>query len=481
MLVAASVRGLFAAQLSAEDLITTSFWHRFHFDSRVFVFLIALTFVTNLLAGLAPALQAARPGLQGTLKESGRGTTEGRGGLRLRSALVVAEIALALVTLVGAGLMLRSFVRLAAIDPGFDSHNVLTLVVSLDGQPEMIGEKREAFYQQLLEKISAFPSVTSASAINHLPLAGDTWGWGISIEGRPFAKPGEGLRAVYRVCRPAYFQTMGISLVRGRDFTTQDKSDTPGVAIINEQLARQQWPGEDPVGKRLTLDDPRNIPKWLTIVGVLKNVKQSSWIDDAGDEVYVPFGQSRFFSDAAGHLSAMTLVVRTASSPLGLASAVQEAVWSLNQSAPISSVTTLEEVVSNTVWQPRFNLVLIALFAGLALTLAIVGIYGVIACAVTQRTHEIGIRMALGAQRYDVLRLVISRGMTLTLIGTALGVLGSLGLTRLMTNLLYEVQPTDPLTFTGVSLLLAGIALLACWLPARRAARVDPMEALRYE
>jgi putative ABC transport system permease protein len=450
-------------------------------DSVTLVFTLTVAVLTGLIFGLAPTLQAVKFDQQDAPKEGGRGSTESRGGRRLRAALVVAEIALALVTLVGSGLMLRSFARLAAVDPGFNARNVLSMIVSLAGQTNMVGERREAFYRQVIERIEALPGVESASAINHLPLAGDIWGDEITIEGRPLPAPGQGIGVTFRVCWPRYFQTMGIALARGRDFQEQDGVDAPGVVIINEQLARRQWPNEDPIGQRLTFDDPRNNPRWLSIVGIVKNAKQMSWTDDAGSEVYVPFQQSDGFYNGTGlHVSAMTLVLRAAN-PLSLATAVKETVWSLNRGAPVSGVASLEQVVANALWQPRFNLILIGLFATLALTLATVGIYGVMAYAVTQRTYEFGIRLALGARRRDVLRIVLGQGMKLTLTGVALGSMGAFFVTRMMATLLFGVQPTDPATYVCVATGLSIVALLACYLPARRAAKVDPMEALRYE
>jgi putative ABC transport system permease protein len=451
-------------------------------DTNALLFTFAVALVTGLVFGLAPALRGAATELHGTLKTSGRGATEGRGGRTLRNVLVVSEIALALVTLVGAGLMLRSFAQLEAVDSGLAPDKVLSFTVSLHGQADLIGAKREAFYQQLLQRISALPGVASASAVNHLPLAGDVWDRGLLIEGKPKPNPqtNPGIDAVYRVCRPGYFQTTGIVMEHGRDFTEQDRLETPGVVVINEKLAREGWPGEDPVGKRISFDEKDVAGKWLTVVGVIRNVKQR-WSDEVRDEIYLPFQQSPFLSDPAGHYSSMTLVMHTSISPLGLSEAVRSAVQSVNPNAPVSSLTTLEQVISDAVRQPRFNLVLVSLFAVLALTLAAVGIYGVMAYTVTQRTQEIGIRMALGALNGDVLKLVLRQGMGLALLGIILGVIGALGLTRLMTSLLYQVKPGDPVTFVCVSAVLVVVSLMACWLPARRAARVAPMVALRNE
>ncbi|MDB6129648.1 MAG: permease [Verrucomicrobiales bacterium] len=456
--------------------------HEIALDGPTLLFTLALTLLTGVIFGLVPAVRAARPDLQETLKESGRGSSAGRRSGNFRSVLIITEVALALIMLVAAGLLMRSFVRLAAIDPGFKPNNVLTMIVSLSGQQDFVGPKREAFYEQVLQKIEALPGVEAASAINHLPLAGDLWDRGISIQGRPLPPPGEGIGAVYRVSRPKYFSTMGIPLLSGRDFNNRDRSESPGVVIINEELAKREFPREDPVGKRITLDDPRKNPTWLTIAGVVKNSKQASWSGMVDNEIYLPWLQSRDFVEGIPrHFAGMTLVIRTAITPRTIIPSVQNVIWSLNKDAPLSSITTLEEVVSNAVWQQRFNLILIGLFAALALILASVGIYGVMAFTVAQRTQELGIRLALGAQRIDLIRLVVGQGMRLTLIGVVVGLAGAFAVTRLMATLLYQVKTHDAATFFGVALLLAGVAFLACWLPARRASQVDPIEALRCE
>lgn len=451
-------------------------------DPPTLLFSLAIALLTGLVFGLAPALHAAKADLQGTLKESGRSMSSGQRSRRVRAALVVAEVGLALVMLSGAGLLMRSFLRLAAVDPGFEPKNVLTMTVSLAGQNDFVGPKRIAFYEQLFQRIEALPGVQSASAVNHLPLAGDAWGFGITIEGRPLPAAGEGVGAVFRVCRPRYCRTMGMSFVRGRDFSNQDGLGSPGVVIINENLARRQFANDDPLGKRLTLDDPRGNPNWLTIVGVVKDAKQTSWTGEPSNEIYLPWSQSKgYVEETGGHIAYMTLVIRTAGYPRSLVGAVQSAVWGLNRNAPVSSIMTMEEVVANAVWQQRFNLVLIGLFAALALVLATVGIYGVMAYSVAQRTQEIGIRLALGAQRGDLVRLVVTEGMRLTVLGLVIGLFGALALTRMMTSLLYQVNTTDPVTFAGVIFALASVSVLACYLPARRATRVDPMVALRHE
>jgi putative ABC transport system permease protein len=452
-------------------------------DAAALGFTLAVSLATSLLFGLAPALATSKHDLNQTLKESGRGTSGGR--RRFRETLVVAELALALVTLIGAGLLMNSFLKLQAVDPGFNPRNVLTMTVSLAGASQYVGPAREAFYRQLTDRLTALPGVESASAINHLPLAGDTWGTPLTIEGRPLPPPGQEVGATFRVSRPGYFRTMGIPLRAGRDFNERDAPDAPGVVIINETFARRYWPAEDPIGKRVTLDDPRDnsrAPQWFTIVGVAKNAKQNSWTDATPNEIYLPFQQSRgFYSGTAGHFAPMTIVVRTSVEPQSLAKSAEETVRSLDRNLPVSSVVTMDQVIADTLWQPRFNLQLIGIFAALAMTLAAIGLYGVMSYSVAQRAREVGLRMALGAQRGDVLKLVVGQGMKLALAGVASGLLASAALTRLMEKLLFEVSATDFSTFALIAVLLTIVALLACWIPARRATKVDPMIALRCE
>lgn len=445
-------------------------------------FTLVVALLTGVFFGVIPALQASRQNLNETLREGGRGATLNRRGQRLRGALIVAEMSIAVVLLIGAGLMMRSFLRLQAIDPGFDPRNVLTFTVSLAGAKQYVGAQRELFYRGLIEQLKKLPGVQSASAVNHLPLAGDTWGMSIAIEGHPLPSPGETNRAVYRVSLPDYFRTMGMSLHRGRDFNDRDVMDAPGVVIINETAARRHWAGEDPIGKRLTLGDPRTNPKWLTVVGVVKDVKQEAWTSEPSDEVYLPFLQSKSYVEETGRATSyMTIAIRTTTDPLTLTTAAQNAVWSLDKNLPVSNVASLEQVIADAVLQPRFNLLLIGIFAAVALLLSAVGLYGVIAYFVTERTREIGIRLALGAQTGDVMKIVVGQGVLLSLIGIAIGIAAAFALARVVASLLYGVSATDPATFVGVAILLIFVALFACYIPARRAMKVDPMIALRYE
>lgn len=452
-------------------------------DATALLFTFTVALLTSLLFGLVPALSASKPDLNQVLKEGGRGNSKGPS--RWREMLVVAELALSLVLLIGASLLVSSFLKLQAIDPGFNQRNLLSATISLAGATQYVGPAREAFYRQLMDKLKTVPGVQMASAINHLPLAGDTWGTNIVIENRALPPVGQDEGATFRVCRPDYFKAMGVQLRAGREFSDHDTPAAPRVVIINETLANRYWPSADALGKRLTLDDPRDRTQpvqWLTVVGVAKDIKQGSWTDAPENEIYLPFQQDPiFYAGTAGHMTAMTLVVRTSVAPQTLTSAVQETVRSLDRNLPVSSVVSMEQVVSDTLWQPRFNLQLIGLFAALALVLAAIGLYGVMSFSVTQRTHEVGLRMALGAGRGDVIRLMVGQGMRLAMFGVGLGLLTAFALTRLMTTLLFGVSATDPLIFAGIALLLALVAFVACWIPARRATKVDPLIALRCE
>jgi predicted permease len=451
-------------------------------DGRVMLFALVISLLTGVAFGMAPAWRVTAVNLTDALKEGQRGSGEGRRSNRLRGLLVSSEFALAVVLLAGAGLMVRSFLALQHVDPGFDQHNLLSMVVGVSGTEEAVAGHTGSFYQQVLQKVSAVPGVQFASAINHLPLAGDEWGWPFHIEGRPLARPGEAPIATYRVIFPGYFRTMHIPILRGRDLREADDLGAPGVVVINDYIAQRYWPGEDPIGKRITLDDPAKTPSWLAVVGVVKTTARRSWIGPPEEEVFLPYLQNRAYLETPSPPFAyFTLVVRTNGSPAALAPAIRGAVHSLDRNVPISEVQTMEQVVAEATGQPRFYLVLLGAFAATALVLAGVGIYGVMSYSVSRQTHEIGIRMALGAQGRDVLQLVVFEGLAMALAGMVLGLAGALALTRLMSGLLYGTRPTDPATFVTAVVVLSGVAVAASYLPARRATKLDPMVALRSE
>ncbi len=452
-------------------------------DARVVVFLIAVTALTGVVFGLAPAMQASAVNLTDTLKDGGRGGSDSHRRNRLRSFLVASEFALALILLIAAGLMVRSFFALQLIDPGFNPHGVLSMAVSVAGTEESEPHRRAIFYRQLIESLRTLPGLEAAGGINHLPLAGDLWGWPFAIEGRGKSLPGESPLAVYRVVMPGYFETMRLAVLRGREIAASDDPSAPGVVLINEKAAREYWPGENPLGKHIAFDDDqRASPTWLTVIGIVRDAKQGDWAQAPYPEVYLAALQNGgFLGESESHASYITLVVRTRGNPAALSGLIKNTVWSFDRNLAISEVLTMDDVVAEANAEPRFEMALLGVFAGVALLLAAVGIYGVMSYSVERRTHEIGIRISLGASRTDVLKLVVRQGMELALAGSAAGIVGALLLSRLMTKLLYGVLPTDPLTFTGVAVLLTLVALAANYLPARRATRVDPMVALRYE
>jgi putative ABC transport system permease protein len=442
-------------------------------DSRVFAFALVVSCSTGLLFGLAPAVRALRGGVNEPLQEAGRGSTEG-GTSRLRNALVTSEVALALVVLCGAGLMIKSIERLLGVDPGLNPKNVLTMQMSLPQEEIYNGPPGlPHFCRDLDEHVSAIPGVVSTGAIAHLPFKGNA-GRGFQIEGQPPAEPGPGQigpGADYSVACPSYFRTMGIPILKGREFTHQDTLTSPGVIVINETMARKFWPKEDPVGRAIRLGGPDG-PR-LVVAGVVGDVHHLGLDAAVHPHFFRPYTQAAW--------PVMSVVVRTINAPGMFTAPVKKALAEVLPDRPVSDVETMEEIVRDSTGSRRFPMLLLSAFALLALALAAVGIVGVVSYSVAQRTHEIGIRMALGAATLDVLRLIVSRSMAWVFAGIALGVAGSIGLNRLLGDLLYGVRPTDPLVLASVSLVLAGVAVLASYIPARRAARVDPMVALRYE
>ncbi|HKP81263.1 MAG TPA: ABC transporter permease [Pyrinomonadaceae bacterium] len=441
-------------------------------DLPVLAFTLGLSVLTGLIFGLAPILQTRKWNWNKSLKESARGSSAGRNRVNARRLLVISEVALALMLLIGGGLMVRSFGRLRAVDAGFTPDRLLTMTVSLAGSEHSTPPKRVAFFTELLQRIDSLPGVKSASAINHLPLSGDMWTLSFTIEGRPAPGPGEKQGAVYRIIRPDYFRTMGATLLKGRDFTAHDNDGSTPVVIINELFAARHWPNEDPIGKRIVVGDDDPNPR--EIVGVVKALKQNQWTAEPKLEMYLPHLQSPA-------PRALTLVVRSEGDPLALVAGIENQVWSIDKNLPVSDITTMEGVVAQSIEQQRFNMFLLGLFAFVALILAMVGIYGVMSESVASRTHEIGIRMALGAQATDVLRMVVRQGMVLAAIGIGIGLFGAFWLTRFMSRLLFEISPTDSITFLLIPLVVALIVLCACLIPTRRATKVDPLEALRYE
>jgi predicted permease len=471
LLAYAAIHAL-AASIPEGSRFTLPRYQEIGLGAPVLLFAFSVSTLTAILFGLAPALQFSRPDLNSALKEGGRGSA-GVTRASLRGALVIGEVAISLMLLSGAGLTIRSLWKLSAIDSGFDPKNLLSMTVNAAASEYKPVEKRNALFRAALDRVAAIPGVRSSSAINHLPLAGDEWTFPFLVEGQPIPKPEDTPGAIFRVVFPRYFETMRIKLVSGRDFTEHDNAASPRVAIINQSMARHHWPGVDPIGKRfrLHLNDP-----WVNIIAVARDAEQSDWGAAAANEYYFPFGQNPV--DFQRYAS---FVVRTAADPAALAPAIEKAVWSLDPDLPIAEVQTMQQVVSRAVWRPRFSASLLGGFAALALALAAIGIYGVVSYGVSQRAREIGIRMALGARPSDVLRRVLGEGAKFAAAGSAIGIAGSLLLTRYLETELYQVKAGDPTVMTLSAAALAAIALVASWLPARRATRVDPAVALRGE
>src|SRR5262249_16661383 len=407
-------------------------------DGRALAFTAIITLLTGLIFGLVPALQSSKPNLNETMKDAGRGSTEGGRRQFVRSTLVVLEVASALVLLVGAGLMIKSFWRLQKVDPGFNPDNALTMSVALPRSKYPEETQQVAFFQQLLEKVKALPGAQAAGVSNSMPLGSDTV-FGFAIQGRPPLPPGAGQSANFYSVSADYLKAMGIPLPRRRLFTERDTKDSTHVAIINETMAKKMFPDEDPIGKRITFGQGDSNADWYEIVGVVGDVKQYVLDQATPLQTYEPYTQQT--------ISAMTLVVRTAGDPVRLAAATRNAVLQVDKEQPVSNVRTLAEFLSTSIAQQQFSMLLLGVFAAVALALAAVGIYGVLSYSVTQRMREIGIRMTLGAGRREVLQLVVGHGMVLTMIGVGAGLMAAFMLTRLMSTMLFGVSATDPVTF----------------------------------
>jgi predicted permease len=445
-------------------------WDKLHLDPSVLVFTLLTTIITGAVFGLAPALQSTKVNLNEALKESGKGTSSNASRNRLRSLLVVSEVALSLVLLVGAGLMIRSFVHLISADLGVKADNLLTMELSIPRLKYPEEQQRINFYEQLLGRVRNLPGVQKAAAVNYIPMGRSNTDSNFRVEGQQAPPKGKEPDADNKVVTPDYFETMGTPIEQGRAFTEQDKKDTPRVVIINERMARRYFPAGDAVGHRLIFSEEDGP---VEIVGVAADVKNGDLDEEPELTVYLPFLQGSWWS--------MTLVARTAGDPVEMVPAIRNEVQAIDQEQPIYNIRTMSQVIDESISPKRITMYLLGFFAFGALLLAAIGIYAVMAYSVTSRTHEIGIRMALGAQPRDILKLIVRQGLILTVIGVGLGLAGAFALTRAMTEMLNGVTPTDPLTFIGLSALLSAVALLACLVPARKATRVDPMIALRYE
>jgi len=462
------VRALIA--ISPEDIPRVG---EISLDGRVLGFTLVIAVLTGLLFGLAPALRASRPNWNEALKQGGRGA--GGGGSFLRSCLVVAEISISLALLVGAGLMARSFQRLLAVHPGFQTERILTFDVTLPWA-KYNREQAGRFFQQSLERVATLPGAQSVGATTVLPLSDENNARYFTGEDRVNHSPNDYTLANHRLISPGYLQTLGVPLIKGRHLSEQDLNDVAPVVIINQAFARAFFAGQEPLGKRLKMGETADSPfPWMTVIGVVGDIKHVSLEAETRPEIYRPFLRQRDTERK------MTFAVRTAQEPETLTSAIRRQIQSLDSDQSIANVSAMEQLFDRSVARRRFSLLLFGVFAITALALAGAGIYGVISYTVAQNTREIGIRVALGAQTNDVLRLVIGQGMSLALIGVSIGLIVSFALTRLMASLLFGVSATDSLTFIVTPLLLASVVLLACWIPARRAMKVDPLVALRHD
>jgi len=443
-------------------------------DFRVLLFTLGVSLFTGIIFGLAPALQVIRHTTFDALKEGGRSGSSGMASANLRSALVIAEVAISLTLLVGAGLLIRSFLRLQEVDSGFRSEGVLTLRLSLPDKYSK-AEQTRTFFRELLERVRQLPGVDAAGAVTGLPLSGSGWSGTATVDTQAVSEQDRTPEVDQRPVTPGYFEAMGITLIRGRFFDQRDNETTAPVAIVDETMARTYWPNEDAIGKRLKGGDSGSPSPWFTIVGVVRHVRYRTLESPSRTEFYWPLAQTPF------PLNSMSLAIHTQADPYSLAAAVQQQVQSIDSDQPIYRIRTMNELVSESSARRRLSMLLLVTFAGVALLLAAVGIYGVMSYSVAQRVHEIGIRMALGARSTEIVRLVLGQSMWMTLAGVGAGVVGSLAVTTFLSTLLFNVRATDPATFVLVAVILTAVALFASFLPAFRATRVDPVRALREE
>jgi putative ABC transport system permease protein len=444
-------------------------------DSQALLFALAASVLTGLLFGLAPARLASNPDVSSTLKENSRGVHGGSGFLR--RVLVAGEVALTVMLLIGAGLLARSFVNMLRLDPGFRPENLLTAHVNVAGTTVMERERQMNFYRTTLDRAASLPGVLSAAAINHLPLAGDTWSTTFLLDDRPEPAPGESFRAVYRVISPGYFKTMGTRLLRGREFDGTDVNPETPAVVINKVMAERYWPSQNPLGKRLRTD---TASPWMKVIGVIQNVRQREWTTEAVSECYFNYLQAPgHFRGAAS--SAMTFVMRTSGDPHAAVKPLEDIVWSQDPRIPFVDIATMDEVVTIALRQPRVYTFILGVFAFVALSLATLGIYGVISYSVAQRTQEMGVRMAVGASPRDLIRLVLGGGLKVVGLGVVVGLALSLALSRVIAKLLFGIQPDDLVTICGVAAVVFTVAIVASYVPARRISRIDPVSALRIE
>ena len=443
-------------------------------DASVLIFTAMVAVLTGIAFGLAPAIHGSHLNLNDTLKEGRRDSSGGSKGNRARGLLVIAEVAVSFVLLVGAGLLINSFLHLRNLDPGFRADHLLTMKVDLSEVKYPDRDRRTAFFDEVIRRARALPGAQSAAVAGNLPLTYDGDSMNISVERLPDPPPDQRLDVIYRVIGPDYFGTMGIPIVRGRDFTDQDKAGAKDVVVISEKTAQHFWPGQDPIRKRLKPGSSTSKSPWREVIGIVKDVRQNGLIAPPKMQMYFDYRQLK-------DLAANALVVRTNIDPMSLAASVRKVIWSVDKDQTVADIDTMDNIVAEAVARQRFSMLLLGLFAVLALLLASVGIYGVMSYSVAQRTREIGIRIALGARRADVLQMTVKQGLKLVVAGMMLGLLAAFLLTRVMASLLFGISATDPITFIGISVVLLAVAILASYVPALRATKVDPITALRAQ